>query len=69
VVVGYADVRGSEKYNLALSEMRAEAREDYLVSRALQTTRLRSAERQDRQLDAQQVENLQSQDRRSRENG
>ena len=28
MVVGHADVRGPEKYNLALSERRAEAREE-----------------------------------------
>src|SRR6267378_1035565 len=63
VVVGYADVRGSEKYNLALSEMRAKLVKDYLVSRGIADDKIEiRREGKDRQLDAQQVENLQSQD-------
>ena len=63
VVLGYADVRGSEKYNLALSEMRAKLVKDYLVSRGIADDKIEiRREGKDRQLDAQQVENLQSQD-------
>ena len=35
MVVGHADVRGPEKYNLALSERRAELVKNYLVSQGI----------------------------------
>ena len=35
MVVGHADVRGPEKYNMALSERRADAVKDYLVSQGI----------------------------------
>jgi hypothetical protein len=63
VVVGHADVRGSEKYNLALSEMRAELVKNYLISRGVAADKIETrAEGKDRQLDEQRVETLQSQD-------
>jgi hypothetical protein len=63
VVVGHADVRGPEKYNLALSEMRAELVRDYLVSQGIAADKIEiRAEGKDSQLEEQQVENLQSQD-------
>ena len=63
VVVGHADVRGPEKYNLALSEMRAELVKDYLVSQGIAADKIETrAEGKRSQLDEQRVENLQSQD-------
>src|SRR4029077_837664 len=58
VVVGHADVRGPEKYNLALSEMRAELVRDYLVSQGIAADKIEiRAEGKDSQLEEQQVEN------------
>jgi hypothetical protein len=63
VVVGHADVRGPEKYNLALSEMRAKLVKDYLVSQGISADKIEiRREGKDHQLDEQQVESLQSQD-------
>jgi OmpA family protein len=63
VVVGHADVRGPKKYNLALSEMRAELVKDYLVSQGIAADKVETrAEGKNNQLDKQEVENLQSQD-------
>ena len=62
VVVGHADVRGPEKYNLALSERRAELVRDYLVSQGIAAEKIETrAEGKDSQLDEQRVEELQSQ--------
>lgn len=62
VVVGHADVRGPEKYNLALSERRAELVRDYLVSQGIAAEKIETrAEGKDSQLDKQRVEELQSQ--------
>ena len=63
VVVGHADVRGPEKYNLALSERRAKLVKDYLVSQGIAADKVEiRAEGKNRQLDKQRVEDLQSQD-------
>jgi hypothetical protein len=63
VVVGHADVRGSKKYNLALSELRAELVKNYLLSQGIEAEKVEiRAEGKERQLDQQQVEELQSQD-------
>jgi OmpA family/PEGA domain len=63
VVVGHADVRGPEKYNLALSERRTKLVKDYLVSQGIAADKVETrAEGKNRQLDKQRVEDLQSQD-------
>jgi OmpA family/PEGA domain len=63
MIVGHADVRGPKKYNLALSERRAEVVKDYLVSQGIGADKIEiQAEGKDKQLDQEQVEKLQSQD-------
>jgi hypothetical protein len=62
VVVGHADTRGREKYNLTLSERRAELVKDYLVSQGIAAEKIEiRAEGKGSQLDEQRVEELQSQ--------
>jgi OmpA family/PEGA domain len=57
VVVGYADVRGSRKYNQALSERRAELIRDYLISKGVPADEVTvRAEGKDKQLDQKTVE-------------
>ena len=57
VVVGHADVRGPEKYNLALSERRAKLVKDYLVSHGIAAEKIETrAEGKDSQLDERRVE-------------
>jgi hypothetical protein len=59
VVVGYADVRGSGKYNYALSERRATLVRDYLVSRGIPADEIKiRAEGKDKQLDREKVDVL-----------
>lgn len=63
MVVGHADVRGSAKYNQALSERRAETVKDYLVSQGIAADKIETrAEGKDKQLDQKKVEELQSED-------
>ena len=63
MVVGHADVRGPKKYNQALSERRAEAAKNYLISQGISADKIETrAEGKDAQLTEQQVLNLQSQD-------
>ena len=45
IVVGHTDSNGSDNYNLSLSERRAHAAVDYLVSRGVARSRLRGAGR------------------------
>jgi peptidoglycan-associated lipoprotein len=61
VVVGHADVRGAGKYNLALSERRAELVKDYLVSQGVAAEKVETrAEGKASQLEEHRVEELQS---------
>ena len=63
MVVGHADIRGPKKYNQALSERRAEAAKNYLVSQGIPADKIETrSEGKDAQLTEQQVMNLQSQD-------
>jgi len=63
MVVGHADVRGSEKYNLALTERRAEVVRNYLVSQGVPADKIEiRSEGKDKELDQKQVQQLQSKD-------
>jgi OmpA family/PEGA domain len=63
MIVGHADVRGPEKYNLALSQRRADLVKQYLVSQGIAADNIQvRADGKDHQLDEQQVEKLQAQD-------
>jgi uncharacterized cupredoxin-like copper-binding protein len=63
MVVGHADARGSEKYNLALSQRRAETVKSYLVSQGIAADKIETrAEGKDKQLDEKKVAELQSED-------
>jgi OmpA family/PEGA domain len=56
LVIGYADVRGSEEYNLALSRRRAELVRDYLVSKGVPASDIEiRGEGKDNQLDEKTV--------------
>lgn len=62
LVIGYADVRGSEKYNLALSKRRAALVRDYLVSKGVPASDIEvRGEGKDNQLDEKTVGVLESQ--------
>jgi len=62
-VVGHADVRGPAKYNLALSQRRAEIAKQYLVSQGIPADKIEvRAEGKTQELDQKQVASLQSQD-------
>jgi hypothetical protein len=63
VIVGYADVRGPEKYNQALSERRAELAKAYLVSKGVPASELEvRAKGKDDQISIKKVEALQATD-------
>jgi outer membrane protein OmpA-like peptidoglycan-associated protein len=63
MVVGHADVRGPKKYNQALSERRAEAAKNYLVSQGIPANAIETkADGVENQLSEQQVMKLQAQD-------
>jgi OmpA family len=62
-IVGYADVRGSEKYNRALSERRAELAKEYLVSKGVPASELRvEAKGKDAEISLSTVQSLQASD-------
>lgn len=59
MVVGYADVRGSRRYNTALSERRAALIRDYLVSKGIPADEIKiRAEGKDKQIDQKMAETL-----------
>ena len=59
VVIGYADVRGSRKYNEALSERRADLVRDYLISKGIPAGEIKvRAEGKDKQIERKAVEVL-----------
>jgi hypothetical protein len=59
VVVGYADVRGSRRYNTALSERRAALIRDYLTSKGIPADEIKiRAEGKDKQIDQKRAETL-----------
>jgi hypothetical protein len=63
MVVGHADVRGSEKYNQALSERRTDVVKDYLISQGIAADQIETrAEGKDKQLDQEKVKELQAED-------
>lgn len=63
VVVGYADVRGPGKYNMALSERRAQLVQDFLVSQGIAADKIEiRAHGKDQQLTETQVRQIQSRD-------
>jgi len=63
VIIGHADQRGNAKYNLALSQRRADRAKDYLVSQGIPADRIETrAEGRDHQLSEEQVQAFQSQD-------
>lgn len=63
LIVGHADVRGSRKYNLALSDRRAMLVKSLLLSQGIPADKLQTqAEGKDKQLAEREVEKLQSQD-------
>jgi hypothetical protein len=59
VVIGYADARGSRKYNNALSERRAALIRDYLVAKGVPANEITiRAEGKDKQIDQKNVDDL-----------
>lgn len=63
LVVGHADVRGSEAYNRALSNRRTQLIRDFLISKGVPVDRIQTrAVGKDQQLSEVQVKTLQSQD-------
>ena len=62
-VVGHADRRGPEKYNLALSERRAEVVKNFLIAQGIAADKIEvKADGKDHPLDEKTVEKLQAQD-------
>jgi hypothetical protein len=63
LIVAHADIRGSRKYNQALSERRANLVKNYLVAQGVDADKIEiRAEGKDKQLDRQTVIALQSKD-------
>lgn len=62
-LIGHADLRGPKKYNLKLSERRAELVKDYLVSQGVSADRIHTrAEGEQQQLSKVEVSNLETKD-------
>lgn len=63
MVVGHADIRGSKKYNLKLSERRAELVKSYLVAQGIPADEIQvRAEGKQKELSKKQVSTLQTED-------
>lgn len=63
MVVGHADVRGPQKYNLKLSERRAELVKNYLVSQGIPADKIQTrAEGKRHELSKKEVSTLQAED-------
>jgi len=63
MIVAHADVRGSQQYNQALSERRADIVRHFLISQGVPADKIPvRAAGKDRQLDEKEVETLQAQD-------
>jgi len=63
IVVGHTDVRGSEKYNTALSERRSKLVKSFLVAKGIPADRIKTqAERKDQQISLHTVKTLQAKD-------
>jgi len=61
LVVGYADVRGAEKYNEGLSQRRADRAKEFLISQGIPADKIETrAEGETKQLDEKEVASLQS---------
>jgi outer membrane protein OmpA-like peptidoglycan-associated protein len=61
VVIGYADVRGSQQYNRSLSERRAAVVRDYLISKGVPADEITiRVEGKDQQIDQTTVDSLRS---------
>lgn len=64
MVLGHADVRGPERYNLQLSQRRAELVKQYLVSQGIPADKIQTrAQGKDQELSRSEVTKLQNQDR------
>ncbi|MFZ2002074.1 MAG: OmpA family protein [Candidatus Sulfotelmatobacter sp.] len=69
MVVGHADIRGSKKYNLKLSERRAELVKSYLVSQGIPADKIQTrAEGKRQELSEKEVSTLQAEDAQKPEN-
>ena len=69
VVVGHADMRGSKKYNLKLSERRADLVKSYLVSQGIPGDKIQTrADGQQQQLSKEEVSKLQAENSQKPEN-
>ena len=63
MIVGHADVRGSKKYNLSLSERRAELVKSYLISQGVPANKIQTqALGKEQELSENEVAQLQSED-------